>query len=119
MTSHPSSTIVGDIFTRTFVISDDVSFIFNRKPSGVRYIICIPAGGVNKRPLFISVEEFVKIIDITGAWVKDKCVSSDTSTRCKISSGGDSLRGSNRIDAVFSSRDNICLLYTSPSPRDS
>ena len=110
MTSPRISTSVVDIFTRSFVIPNDVSFIFNRQPDGYRYIACIPSRGSNNRPLFICVEEFIKIINIAAGWIEDKCVSSDISTNSEISNWKDNVRGSNRIDVVFSSCDNIKTL---------
>src|SRR5678816_1683097 len=107
MTSPRISTLVVDIFTRSFVIPNDLSFIFIRKPNGDRSIGCIPAIGSNNRPLFISVEEFIKIINIVAAWVMDECLLSDASRRSEISDWRDSENGSNRIYAAFSSCDNI------------
>src|SRR5678816_2586678 len=107
MTSPHISTLVVDIFTKSFVIPNDVSFIFNRKPNGDRYIACIPAKGSNNRPLFVCVDGFIKIIDIAAAWVEDKCVLSDGSTSREISIRGDHVRGDNRIDVAFSSCDGI------------
>src|SRR5678815_1356173 len=113
MTSPRISTPVVDIFTRSFVIPNDVSFIFNRKPNGGRYVACIPARGSNNRPLFVCVDGFFKIIDIAAAWVEDKCLLSDRSTLSEISNWEDSVRCSNRIDVVFSSCDNIKTLDVS------
>src|SRR5678816_3947454 len=110
MTSPHVSTLVLDIFTRSFVISNDVSFIFNRKPNGGRDIACIPARGSNNRPLFVCVDGFIKIIDIAAAWVEDKCVLSERSAFSEISNWEDNISGSNRIDVVFSSCDNIKTL---------
>src|SRR5678815_2984282 len=102
MTSPRISTLVVDVFTRSFVIPNDVSFIFICKPNGGRYIACIPARGSNNRPLFVCVDGFIKIIDIAAACVEDKCVLSDGSTLSEISNWKDSVSGS-----------NSCLLYTS------
>src|SRR5678816_101383 len=110
MTSPHVSTLVLDIFTRSFVISNDVSFIFNRKPNGGRDIACIPARGSNNRPLFVCVDGFIKIIDIAAAWLEDKCLLSDGSMSSEISIRGDRVRGDNRIDVVLSSCDNIKTL---------
>src|SRR5678815_1057775 len=107
MSSPHISTPVVDIFTRSFVIPSNASFIFNRQPDGYRYIACIPTKGSNNRPLFVCAEGFIKIIDIADAWLEDKCVLSDGSTSSEISIRGDSVRGDNRKDVVFSSCDNI------------
>src|SRR5678815_5137789 len=107
MTSPRISTLVDDIFMRSFVIPNDVSFIFNRKPNGGRYIACIPARGSNNRPLFVCVDGFIKIIDVAAAWVEDKCLLPDRSTLGEISNWEDSVSGSNKIDVVFSACDNI------------
>src|SRR5678815_430414 len=101
MTSPRISTPVVDIFTRSFVIPNDVSFIFNRKPNGGRYVACIPAKGSNNRPLFVCADGLIKIIDIAAAWVEDKCLLSERSTLSEISNWGDNISGSNRIDVVF------------------
>src|SRR5678816_2933146 len=110
MTSPRISTPVVDIFTKSFVIPNDVSFIFNRQLDGYRYIACIPSRSSNNKPLFICVEEFIKIINIAAGWIEDKCVSSDISTSSEISNWKDNVRGSNRIDVVFSSCDDIKTL---------
>src|SRR5678816_632326 len=107
MTSPRISTSVVDIFTRSFVIPNDVSFIFNRQPDGYRYIACIPARCSNNRPLFVCAAGFIKIIDIAAAWLEEKYVLSDGSTSSEISIRGDSVRGYNRIDVAFSSCDGI------------
>src|SRR5678815_4908724 len=107
MTSPRISTPVVDIFTRSFVIPNDVSFIFNRQPDGYRYIACIPARGSNNRPLFVCADGFIKIIDIASAWLEDKCVLSGGSTSSEISIRGDSVRGYNRIDVAFTASDNV------------
>src|SRR5678815_5467889 len=98
MTSHSAPTNV--LFTRTFVIPNDVSITFFRKTNGKQYITCIPIGGASNRPLIMSVEEFLKIIESVEAWVKTEYVSSETSPPAEIR--GDSFRGY-----------NSCLLYTS------
>src|SRR5678816_4961830 len=102
MTSPRISTSVADIFTRSFVIPNDVSFIFKRKPNGSRYVACISAKGSNNRPLFVCADGFIKIIDIAAAWVEDKCLLSERSTFSEISNWEDNISGS-----------NSCLLYTS------
>src|SRR5678816_2842759 len=107
MTSHSAPKHVSDIFTRTFVIPSDGSFIFFRKMNGERYITCIPFGGANNRPLFISIDEFLKIIDTIEPWVNAKYVSSDESHSGKISIRGDNVRGYNRIEVVFTVSDNV------------
>src|SRR5678815_3750947 len=107
MASYSAPKLVRNIFTRTFVIPNDVAFIFFRNTNGERYITCIPFGGANNRPLFISVEEFIKIIDTTEAWVKAKYVSSDGSPPGEISIRGDIVRGYNRIEVVFTASDNV------------
>src|SRR5678816_2248345 len=94
--------LVNDIFRRTFVISDAVSFIFIRKPNGDRHIACIPAVGVHDTPLFISVEEFLRIIDSVEEGVKAEYVISDTSSHSEISIRNEGERGINRIDVVLS-----------------
>src|SRR5678816_1872223 len=103
MTSHSAPTNV--LFTRTFVIPNDVSITFFRKTNGKQYITCIPIGGASNRPLIMSVEEFLKIIDSVEAWVKTEYVSSETSPPAEIR--GDSLRGYNRIDVAFTASDNV------------
>src|SRR5678816_391897 len=135
MASHSAPKLVRNIFTRTFVIPNDVVFIFFRQTNGERYITCIPFGDANNRPLFISVDEFIKIIDTSEAWVMANYGSSDGSPSSEISTRGDSERGYNRIEVVFTASDNvksidvrnywkpidadafthtcICLLYTS------
>src|SRR5678815_1742060 len=110
MTSPRISTSVVDIFTRSFVIPNDVSFIFNRKPNGSRYVACISAKGSNNRPLFVCADGFIKIIDIAATWVEAKCLLSERSTFSEISNWEDNISGSNRIDVVFSSCDNIKTL---------
>src|SRR5678816_987802 len=105
MSSPHISTPVVDIFTRSFVIPNDVSFIFNRQPDGYRYIACIPARGSNDRPLFVCADGFLKIIDSVEAWVKNEYVSSETAPPTEIR--GDSLRGYNRIDVAFTASDNV------------
>src|SRR5678816_2231989 len=107
MTSLSAPKLVRNIFTRTFVIPNDVVFIYFRQTNGERYITCIPFGGANNRPLFISVAEFIKIIDTTEAWIKAKYVSSDGSPPGEISTRGDSGRGYNRIEVVFTASDNV------------
>src|SRR5678815_2135195 len=99
MTSPRISTPVVDIFTRSFLIPRDVSITFFRKTNGKQYITCIPIGGASNRPLNISVEEFLKIIDCIEAWVKTEYVSSETSSPNEIRS--DSLRGYNRIAVSY------------------
>src|SRR5678815_2999065 len=110
MTSPRISTPVVDIFTRSFVIPNDVSFIFNRIPNCGRYVAFIPARGSNNRPLFVCVDGFIKIIDIAAAWVEDKCLLSERSTLGEISNWEDNVNVSNRIDVVFSSCDNTKTL---------
>src|SRR5678816_3429855 len=85
------------LFTRIFVIPNDVSFTFFRKTTGKQYITCVPIGGASNRPLIISVEEFLKIIDSVEAWIKAEYVSSEASPPDEIR--GDSLRGYNRINS--------------------
>src|SRR5678815_428930 len=53
MTSHSAPKLVSDIFTRTFVIPNDVTFIFFRKTNGERNITCFPFRCAKNRPLFI------------------------------------------------------------------
>src|SRR5678816_3127799 len=107
MTSHSAPKLVRNIFTRTFVIPNDVVFIFFRQTNGEQYITCIPFGGANNRPLFISVEEFITIVDNSEAWVKANYGSSDGSSPGEISIRGDSVRGYNRIEVVFTASDNV------------
>src|SRR5678815_5733077 len=107
MPSYSAPKHVSDIFTRTFVIPNDVSFIFFRKTNGERYITCIPFGGAYNRPLFISVDEFLKIIDTIEAWVNAKYVSSAASPSEEISIRGDRVRGYDRIEVVFTASDNV------------
>ena len=83
MTSHSAPEHVSDIFTRTFVIPNDVSITFFRKTNGKQYITCIPIGGASNRPLIMSVEEFLKIINSVEAWVKTEYVSSEASLLMK------------------------------------
>src|SRR5678816_4747665 len=91
MTSRSAPTDV--LFTRIFVIPNDVSFTFFRKTNGEQYITCVPIGGASNIPLIISVEEFLKIIDSLEAWIKAEYVSSVTSSLDEIR--GDSLSGYN------------------------
>src|SRR5678815_2759910 len=93
------------LFTRIFVIPNDVSFTFFRKTNGEQYITCIPIGGATNIPLIISVEEFLKIIDSLEAWLKAEYVSSVTSSLDEIR--GDSLSGYNRIDVAFTASGNV------------
>src|SRR5678816_2280193 len=107
MASLHTPKLVNDIFTRTFVIPEAVSFLFIRKPNGDRYIACIPTVGVHDTPLFISVEEFLRIIDIVEEWVKAEYVISDTSSHSEISIRNEGESGINRIDVVFSYCDSV------------
>src|SRR5678815_4296174 len=103
MTSRSASTDV--LFTRIFVIPNDVSFTFFRKTNGEQYITCVPIGGASNIPLIISVEEFFNIIESLEAWIKAEYVSSVTSSLDEIRS--DSLSGCNRIDVAFTASDNV------------
>src|SRR5678816_1480607 len=83
MTSPTISTLVVDIFTRSFVIPNDVSVIFNCKPNGDCYIAHIPVRGSN-------------IISIASLYAN-----------------GYSIKSFSCLELLFSERGEGCLLYTS------
>src|SRR5678816_4493684 len=81
MASLSNCTLVDGVFTRSYVIPNAVTFIFNRRPCGKQYIACVQAVRSNNMPLIISVEEFTRIIEAAVAWLKGKCATDDVSYR--------------------------------------
>src|SRR5678815_3656313 len=143
MSSISSSKLVENTFTKTIRHSEcDVTIILRRRPDSERYIVCVPAYKTTDRPLFVSVEQFIRIIECIETWIRAKCTCTNTDNPCIISTSGADVSGLNRIAVTFSLGDNIerinvrnywkptmngaflwtcigfsvsCLLYTSPS----
>src|SRR5678816_665833 len=98
MSSISASKLVDDIFTKTIRHPEcDVTIIFKRKPNGERYIVCVPAYKTTDRPLFVSVEQFNKIIECMETWMKAKCKCTVMDNPYIISTSGEGLSGLYRI----------------------